>query len=89
MSDKNILARIRSRFVDNWADCWRWASVRLAVVFGAVVAYFSEPSNWASMASAFYEISPEYRWFVPPLLGFAVAFVPIVLRIWEQGQKHD
>jgi hypothetical protein len=67
---------------------WTFTSVHYVLVLGAITTYFSEPSNWSSLASTFYSIPPEYRGFVPPALGFLVGIVPVVLRLWNQGKKN-
>ena len=88
MIGNGLLAKIRSHLVDDARQCWTWASIHWALLLGAVTTYFSEPSNWSSLASTFYSIPPEYRVFVPPAFGFLVAVIPIALRLWKQGKTN-
>lgn len=88
MNVKGLLERIRSHMVDDANNAWTWASIHCALIMGVITAYFSEPANWSSLASTFYSVPPEYRAFVPPILGFIVAFIPTALRLWKQGKTN-
>src|SRR5690606_34890708 len=80
------IAWIRSRLVDDWNQALRWWSVRLALLGGLIVGLVTDPGNALMIVNLLYSMPPEYRWFVSPVVGFAVAAIPILLRLWKQPQ---
>lgn len=85
MTLTGFIEKVRSHLVDDVEDCWRWASVHVAIISGGIAAYCADPNNWSGISGTLYSIPAEYRAFIPPALGFVVAFVPIAMRCWKQG----
>lgn len=72
--------------VADWRRWWKLWSVQLGLALGALVALFGDPQTWVSIAQDLYSIPPEYRWFVPRIVGFAIGFAPTILRLWNQAK---
>ena len=76
-----------SRLVSNWRSAHKWWSVRLAALSGllaTIAGYLLDPATILMAINLLYAMPPEYRWFIPPMAGFAIAAVPIFVRLWKQ-----
>lgn len=71
------------RLIDEWRRSWRWASVRLAVVAGAVSGWAA--SDPAGFARAVDLLPPWAR----PLVGLVVTMTAIGARVTTKGTRAD
>lgn len=71
------------RLIDEWHRSWRWASVRLAVVAGAVSGWAaSDPAGFARAV----DLLPAWA---RPLVGLAVALAAIGARVTTTRSRTD
>lgn len=68
--------------VDDARQFWRWWSVRLAVVAGAVAgAVVNNPQILTGLVAY---VPPQYRTLASALVGVAVALAPTLARLIKQ-----
>jgi hypothetical protein len=78
-----MLNRLKLRLVAEWRHCWRWSSVRLAVVAGAVSGWAaSDPQGFTNVMA----ILPDWT---RPLVGVVIAAAAISARITSKGSRDD
>lgn len=71
------------RLIADWRRSWRWASVRMALVAGAVSGWAAtDPTGFASVVDL---LPPAAR----PLVGIAVTAAAIGSRITTKGSSTD
>ena len=71
------------RLIDDWRRSWRWASVRLALLAGAISGWAaSDPAGFARMV----DLLPAWA---RPLVGVALAAAAIGARITTLRSKSD
>lgn len=71
------------KLIADWRRSWRWASVRLAVVAGAL-------SGWAaSDPASFMRIVDLLPPWARPLVGIAVTLAALSARLTTKGTKFD
>jgi hypothetical protein len=75
-------------FVEGWRDAWRWASVRGAGVFGAIVAALAAQPDLLLGIINFMPAEPIERAGMAIGVGLVAFFGPTILRLWDQ-EKSD
>lgn len=72
---KLFWSQLELRLVDNWRQAWKWGSVQLALLAGAVSGWAaSDPNGFARVM----DMLPEWA---RPLLGLGLAMSAISARI--------
>lgn len=70
-----LLDRIEARLVADWRHAWRWSSVRLALIAGALAGWAaSDPTGFQRAV----DMLPEWA---RPMVGVIVALAPIISRV--------
>lgn len=78
-----MMDRLKLRLVDDWRQASRWASVRLAVIAGAVAGWAaSDPAGFTRAV----DMLPEWA---RPLVGLAVTVAAISSRLTTKGGNCD
>lgn len=78
---------VSARLVDNWRDAWRWASVRLAILGGALVAVLANAPGAAR--EIFDQLPAEVRATLPVWAPVLITALPILVRLIKQKGKPD
>lgn len=69
------------KFVPNWRQAWRWWSVRLTVIAGAMAGYLATPDGLLLLQKSL-AYFPEH---IRPLMAFLiVSTVPTIARLIQQ-----
>ena len=77
------------KFVQDWRQAWRWWSVRLSVLAGIVAGYVATPEGAASIAALVRYVPDHWRPIASIGIGLAVAMIPTLTRIIQQGASDD
>lgn len=75
--------------VKGWREAWRWASVRAAGVFAALVGAFAAQPDLLLGIINFMPADPLNRAGMAIGVGLVAFFGPTVLRLWNQGGGYD
>lgn len=78
------LARIRSRLVDDWRDCWRWASMRFGmgnIAFNVLAAALLKGITVSVAFLGFIDLV----WL--PLIALAITALAMAGRVVKQAPK--
>lgn len=78
-----LLGKIEARLVADWRQAWKWSSVRVAVLAGAIAGWAASDPNGFSNAV---DLLPPWA---RPLLGMAVTTSAILSRISSVKAKND
>jgi len=75
--------------VPEWRKAWRFSSVQLAALIGAVVTAFASNPQLLLGIINFMPTDPTQRAVAAVAVGAVAFFGPTVLRLWQQGSKPD
>jgi hypothetical protein len=78
---------VSARLVDDWRCAWRWASVRLAVVGGALTALLANAPGLAR--EIFDQLPAEVRTTLPVWAPVLITALPILVRVLKQRGGRD
>ena len=71
------------KLIDNINDAWRFASVRLAVIAGIIVAWTTTyPEQYEALVS---QLPEQWR----PLIGVVVAIIAVGSRVVTTGKPSE
>ena len=71
------------RLIEEWRHCWRWSSVRLAMLTGALVSWAAtDPTGYTHAV----EMLPEWA---RQLVGILMAAAAISPRVTTKGARSD
>lgn len=68
--------------VEGWRNAWKWASIRLAAVASAILAYL-----WAApdvALSVLNSMPPEVRAYLSPIVGIAIFALVTSTRLFHK-----
>ena len=75
--------------IPEWRKAWRFSSVQLAALIGAVVTAFASNPQLLLGIINFMPTDPMQRAVAAVAVGAVAFFGPTVLRLWQQGIKPD
>lgn len=79
-----MLAKIEKRLVDDWKECWRWASMRFNALASILVG--AALYNLDTLAAVLAMAPPEVRVFIPIPVMVALFVTVAALRLWKQNR---
>ena len=80
---------IDKHLVENWREAWRWASVRGAGAFAAVVGALAANPDLLLSVIAFMPTEATQRAFMAVGVALVAFFGPTILRVWRQGDGTE
>jgi hypothetical protein len=81
---------MKLELVEGWREWWKWASVKLAALASAIVAFLVAMPE--AMTYALNVLPPEVRAWLAPVVGMATFALIVATRIFckpKGGDKND